>query len=339
MKNGRVIPTVFLLVLAGSGYPSSRTQKMKSFTYAARDMSGALKQGSVEAADRAEAIGLLKAQGLAAVSLTEDAAPRKPGSNIRFAVYSGASAVALILAGDAAWRRVPEKWAGKAEAIAEGRVPERPKPKTVPHAETKPADTPSVSFETGSGTGGEPGDTTRPERPDPVPPAGCTTPLPEPPADGQSVETAPALPVGRPQTGYSSGTERVINMIVNAQLGSPPPPLLQLPPGEDIEEILGRDILLFDDDDDKMRQEKENVAYAKQLLKEHLGQGGTTETFLRHYHGQLTQAFDEWREAQKKATLLLKSGDEKAASEFIEMQNLNFSARGIRPIMPPPVKK
>ena len=301
----------------------------------ARDASGALKGGGLEAANRAEALEALKSEGLSPVSLAEGPAPRGPGRRGRFtAICLGSAALALLFAGYAAWRHPLRKEEPGAVATVKAGDPARPKTQPPPYEETEPARAPQESLET---PGGAPAKTARPDKGAPAPVA-KRAPLPGPPSGGQAAEPLPDVPDSWP-TGYSSGADRVINMIVNAQLGNPPPPLLQLPPGEDVAKALSRDILLFDDDDEKTRQEKENVAHAKQLLREYLGQGGTPETFLRHYHGQLVQAFDEWREAQKTTTLLLSSGEEKAAGEFIEAKNRDFLGRGIRPVMLPPAKK
>ena len=81
-----------------------------------------------------------------------------------------------------------------------------------------------------------------------------------------------------------------------------------------------------------MIEGKANVAYAKQLLKEYIKEGGTPEDFLTYYHSELTAAFNEWRTAQKYAGDLVRAGDDAGAVRYIEEQNKNLAAKGIRPI-------
>jgi hypothetical protein len=138
-----------------------------------------------------------------------------------------------------------------------------------------------------------------------------------------------------PPSGYSSATERLLNMVVNATLGHPPPPLLSLPPGEDIAKILASDVLVYDGDDEKTVAAKINVAQAKRYLKEYLDEGGTTDGFLKYYHDELKQVFEEWRTAQKYAMDLIKAGDDANALLYVEEQNKDFAKRGIKPIVIP----
>lgn len=144
---------------------------------------------------------------------------------------------------------------------------------------------------------------------------------------------------GRPphrDSGYSSMTERYINMVINTKLGMKPLPLFALPKGEDISKILNADIMVYDTDTEKQLEQKANVAKAKELLKEYLAQGGTAEQFLEHYHGILEQAAAERNAFQKQMIDLAKQGNLDAAYLYMDEANKTLSAKGYLLLKPTP---
>jgi hypothetical protein len=153
----------------------------------------------------------------------------------------------------------------------------------------------------------------------------------------QIIELYPGCSTNNDQTGYSSGSERLINMIINTRMGFVPPPLLNFPAKEtNIINILEKNIIVYDTDDEKTLQQKENVAFAKQLLKEYIATGGNSKDFLAFYHEQLMTAFEERSAAQKQFSDMLKAGDENGAIEFFEEKNKVLSEKGIVPLIVPP---
>ncbi len=309
---------------------------MKAYSYAAKDQTGATTKGVIQAADRGAALAALKAKGLMPVSVTEGGQiPREVALPTWFSTRTLALVGLVIVLGVG----VVFTWGQRHKCIPRTSESNEKQPKPQETNEYRIAVTESLKKKE-----------TKPIAPT-IPQALKTddkgleaVPLVEevpPPAQlpmRRVVETIPGISTNPPNTGYSSGTERLINMIVNTQLGAPPPPLPMLPPGENenIGKILESNILVFDDDDERTQQEKENVAYAKQLLKAYLAEGGTTETFLKYYHDELTKAFEEWRDAQKKMMALVKAGDAEVVAEYIEAQNKDFEERGIRQITLPP---
>jgi hypothetical protein len=149
------------------------------------------------------------------------------------------------------------------------------------------------------------------------------------------VEAEPAAPV-RPRQSFTSGSEQVIATVMNTRLGRRPPPLFNLPMAEDIGKVLDRDIVLYDDDDERAVEAKANVAHAKQLLKEYIRDGGRPEDFLRHYHGILQEAYEEWNTAQRHVLALLLEGRQGEAELYAEDQTRTFAERGIQPVNIPP---
>jgi len=311
---------------------------MNAYSYTAKDQTGATTKGVIQAADRGAALAVLKAKGLVPVKVEETSAMPVVGRHplpTHALVYA---AIAVLVLAGGMWLALsyrteqPPVKKPLAAASAEGRASPRavatPVALTVPTTPVAPAPPPPP-----------PADEQSVSAPVPeVPTPAAAIARARPKREIRLVETIPGISTNPPNTGYSSGTERLINMIVNTQLGAPPPPLPMLPPGENenIGKILESNILVFDDDDERTQQEKENVAYAKQLLKAYLAEGGTTETFLKYYHDELTKAFEEWRDAQKKMMDLVKAGEAEVAAEYIEAQNKDFEERGIRQIKLPP---
>jgi hypothetical protein len=311
---------------------------MNAYSYTAKDQTGATTKGVMQAADRGAALAVLKAKGLVPVKVEETSAMPVVGRHslpTRALVY--AAIAVLVLAGGMwlALSRRTEQQPPPAAVPAEGRA--SPRAVATPATPTAPV-TPAV----------------------PVTPVAPAPPIP-PPADEQSVpapapdvpapaaaiaraqperkirliEAIPAMSTNPPNTGYSSGTEKIINMIVNTRPGSAPPPLLNLPKRENIAEILNRDIIVFDDDSEKTIVEKENVAYAKDLLKKHIADGGNTEDFLAYYHKMLSDAFNERQASQKYTMDLIRAGDKEGAEEYMTEKNKELEAKGIMPIHVP----
>lgn len=132
---------------------------------------------------------------------------------------------------------------------------------------------------------------------------------------------------------FTTASEQLINMMVNTKLGNPPPPLPHLPVSESINDILIRDIVVYDNDSPETIQEKENVAIAKQAIKEYIAQGGTPESFLTYFHDEHTKAYNEWKEVQQQTTMLTREGKLEEARRYADEKNTDFTARGIRNVL------
>ena len=302
---------------------------MKNYNYTAKDGMGALRKGSLKAVDRSEALNGLKSQGLVPVSVTEGSLPKATlHVDVRFwGVMLASTALALAVG---AFFLTQKRKAEPVKRTQDVNITPSVRPVAVPYqAAEKPVGRVSLPARAQQ---------EKPPAAEPVrqsqsavnqPPAGETQPQQR--AEEASLEPTPKMP----PPPYSSATERVLNMIVNTRLGYPPPPLPILPLTVNINEILARDIYLYDDDSPETAARKENVANAKLILKDHLAQGGTPEDFLRHYRKQLLDAYDEWREAQQQALSLLKSGDVKTATLYVEQQNKKFSEKGSRTLVLP----
>ncbi len=299
---------------------------MKNFNYTARDKTGSTKRGSLKAADRNAAMHELSAQGMVPLSITEAEFKATPGLPHLKPLGIGAAIIVALAAFYIVFILLPKNSGSDSKKAKKTRVEQVTKKQPVKSV-TKTATNTVVTVEK-----------TSTEKAPVLAPSLTTNESVNPKL--QVIELYPGGTTNPPLTGYSSNTERLINMIVNTRPGMPPPPLFNLPPGEtNIVSILDSNILLYDSDDEKTAQQKANVAYAKQLLKEYLKEGGDTKNFLKFYHEQLTESFKERIAAQKRFIDLLKTGDEKAATEFYETQNKAFSEKGIYPLTLPPKMK
>jgi len=308
---------------------------MKTFTYTARDSSGALQRGALGAVDRSAALDAIRRKGLTPVSVIEsgvgrDASPRRPSP--RALAY--ASAVLVVLAAGGVWRA----FSRRDGRLGEASLPEAAERRLPPAAPVRPpvSDSSDLSDPPPAALGDA-------HPPVPAAPAPAVTPAPVAPQrkpGGQSerkvmrIDAMLDLATNTP-SGYSSGTEKVINMIVNARPGGMPPPLLKLPRGENIADILSRDILVYDEDSEKTVAEKENVAYAKELLKEYINDGGNADDFLEYYHKTLSDAFNERQASQKFTMDLMRAGDKEGAEKYLAEKNKELEAKGIMPIRLP----
>lgn len=134
---------------------------------------------------------------------------------------------------------------------------------------------------------------------------------------------------------FTTSTERIISGFANTKRGYAPPPLLNLPMGENLMEILERDIVIYDDDDEKIQKAKENCAALKEELKKYIAEGGTAENFLSWYHNELTKDFNTWKESQMYIVELMKQGMVMEAYEYMAKANEALEKAGIRTVTIP----
>ena len=134
---------------------------------------------------------------------------------------------------------------------------------------------------------------------------------------------------------FATSTERIISGFANTKRGYAPPPLLNLPMGENLMEILERDIVIYDDDDEKIQKAKENCAALKEELKMYIAEGGTAENFLSWYHNELTKDFNTWKESQMYIVELMKQGMVMEADEYMAKANEALEKAGIRTVTIP----
>jgi len=304
---------------------------MRDFNYTARDKSGAIKSGSVKATDRNAAMQELKAQGMVPLSVTEGMT--KSSSSLSFKpFYVIATVVALLVIGLAVKFFILDK------SQTKGSVTRQVKTAKVSTREKKVTQKNGAKEESLIPTN----DVAR---------ARTATVI----ADNPLVEKKPANTMirhqpstnrvirfggdntNRPFTGFTSRIDYAINQLASTQMGMPPPPLIFIPPGEDVKAALERSILVFDTDTEATIEKKAAIAQAKQAMKDYIAQGGDPNEFTKFYHKQLLEASDEHRISQKTAMDLWKAGDKEGAALYIEEQNKKFAEKGYVPISIPAI--
>lgn len=316
---------------------------MKSYDYQARDAAGAIKTGLVNSESRAVAVQKLKDQGLVPISVTEQrgaiASPSKWFQG--FPIKLLASILVLLVGGYAIYAYIAFKKKHTPTDNTANRtlqIPKQPVAKNAdeaPKATAKPQselkESPELELESLTPQPNEAN--LRPLKTEAKPQG---LPLPKRIVSDLRPGKTNSLP-----SGLSSGTERVLNTLISSPLGGPPPPLLRLPPGEaeNLLDVLNRDIIVFDSDDPETVAKKENLAAAKQILKDFIKDGGKAEDFMAHYHAILVKASQERNDLQKEFRKLIQAGKLDEAEKFFNEANASLAEEGYLPLRLPPQPK
>ena len=300
---------------------------MKNFNYTARDRAGATKRGSLKAVDRNAALHELAAQGMVALLVTESSGVEKKSwvFSPRMLFIGGL----LLVVCFAFWQLCFNKTVPQTEQQITVKSKSDKKPSNVKVGTKKnigivqPKAEGAIDIE-------KKGDSITVKSMPPV----STNPL-APILDEKNAPVADLLATNKPQRYFSSGTEQIISGFANTKPGNPPPPLLNLPMGENVMEILKRDIVVYNEDNDHAVEIKENTARMKQALRDYIKEGGTPETFLAYYHNELAKDYNEWKSAQQHIVRLLQDGDMIGADSYAIEQNTKFKDRGIKSVVLP----
>jgi hypothetical protein len=302
---------------------------MRNFNYTARDKSGAMKSGSVQAAARTEALHELTAQGLVPLSVTEGMA--KPSSSLSIKpAYAIVTIIVLLAIGFAVKFFLldkPQTKTSVTKQVKTTKVSTREKnaaqkkvtnevvvvaPDNVAHV------TPQFIIAD---------DALAEKKP-------AKTMIRPPPTTNRVIRFGGAW-TNQPPTGFTSRIDYAINQLASTQMGMPPPPLIFIPPGEDVKAALERSILVYDTDTDATIEKKAAIAQAKQAMKDFIAQGGNPNEFTNFYHKQLLEAAEERQGSQKMAMDLFRAGEKEAAALYIDEQNKKFAEKGYVPISIP----
>jgi len=311
---------------------------MKTFGYTYRDKTGALKNGSLQAPDRIDALRQIKERGCIPVAITEGkstvAGKRTPWNN---AARVAAAAGVLLIVALAVWlttrqetgpRRLPAPvLAPKSVApipLAAGPEPAVPPPAYAavhPELAVQPDVAPPPTAGVAPGT------------PQP-PPAAAKKPF-ETPAPETVVEpTKPTRP-----SAYNTTTEALLSMAMSVPPGAMIPPMPITPGLEaDFAKSLTNDIVVFDDDDERMIEHKKKVALAKLALLEQVNQGRSVSEVLKEYQESTNERAAARSDAQRELAELLKNGKPDRAEAYLEEVNKAFTELGIEPIVMPRTK-
>ena len=299
---------------------------MKHFVYTAKDASGVLKRGDLEAPDRTTALESLKTKGWMPVSLTEGHAPLEKKRWLMplavAAFFVGVGCVVFWMT----WSKILPEEKPTMTANVIQRTPEEKETQKAKEAQVEP-ELANAEQETLP----EPIEVLLP----PVQPKPQARPLAQTERPVRVLTPAESTNPP-PRRAFSTGTEQLISWVANTRLGDPVPPLPMLPFGEDIEKILDTDIAVYDDDDEKNIQAKVNVAKMKQAMKVFIKEGGDPHDFLASYREELDVVYKERVTEQKELMRLYREEGAEQAQTFANTRNKELEARGIRPLALPP---
>jgi len=306
---------------------------MKSFNYKARDKSGGMKNGNLQAIDRNAVLHELIVQGLVPLSVSEGQASKNVGDqpvNFKYLIYA---IIALVFGGGIIVSK--KMWLDNGERHA----PKKNIKKNIVHV--VPPQTGIKKSTQGSVTSVDNHEslkklTTNSFVHAPEAKLGYET--------NRRIVVASILPDGSvtnvpPRAAFDSPAERALSVIVNTQPGMPIPPLMVMPTGQEFIDALNKAIVVYEDESEGTIEKKANVARAKEALKEYLEQGGKPEDFLLFYRKELHNQFNERRLANIEINRLVKEQGEAAALTYAEEMNKAFEERGIKKLQVPLTKK
>jgi hypothetical protein len=309
---------------------------MRSFVYTARDASGALKRGGLEAADRGAALAVLKARGLTPVSVTEGNAPRGVALPPWFSVRAaGLAAVALALAAgyfvsrDRSKKTVKPAPAPKEEQ-AVTREPESIQPeKTAVEVPAPQLPSEPVAVEPPPARPGLPVS----ERPRPA----------DTPAVREQPKAARVIVPGirrntdtnapNPYATFRTRTERALSQILSAKPGEV---IVDVGPGphfeRDFAEALKNKIEIYPTDSEEMAAHKEDVAWAKEELRKMVQEGASPQEVIARFREEHNAVAAFRSDLQRKLLQLKREGKMKEAEAFVKEANDMLAPYKTRPL-------
>ena len=307
---------------------------MKTFCYTSRDHSGALKKGTLQAIDRADALRQIKSMDCVPVSVTESSGVAS-GAHVswnptwnRRAVWLATAAV-LLIAALVVWRSVAKRHEPPAAALGtppQSVRPSQPANQAVKSARAVPKPKPAVSAaET---------------PPQDVPQTAEAAEMLPTPASGvspavQAEALKPPQPP-KPPNPYKTQTEQVLAMALSVPPGASIPPLPLSPNlNADFAKSLTNKIAIYDEDDDRTINTKENVAVAKGQLLELVKNGQNVSDVLKELQDKTNERAELRSQAKRKLADLYKNGSPEEAQAYLETVNKTFKEQGIEPISPP----
>jgi hypothetical protein len=314
---------------------------MKTFGYTYRDKEGALKSGSLQARDRADALRQIKDMGYIPIAVTEGKAPVAGArtswnpATWRPAVWVGAAAGVVLVAALSAWLMASKKPAKRsAPATTTAETPRRGARSALPASQTAkavPLAAPKPVLAT-----------------DPV----AVTPLQinrdatvqpnsavvskKSPSQVSASEPGEEEQTPKRSSPYKSKTEQLLAMAMSVPPGAAMPPLpITRELDSDFADSLTNVIVIYDDDDDRTAAIKEDVAVSKNELLELVMQGRSVAEVLKEYQNTTNERAAIRNEAQRELADLLKSGKPEEAKAYLDQINKAFTDLGIEPIAMP----
>lgn len=302
-----------------------------TFTYVYRDSSGARKSAVLEANSRNDAFALLKAQGIAPMSLQEggtltaaNGARASDGrKKLPIIVIGG-----LVCLGGLVWLL----WPHTQNVPADGEV--KHKDKVVKQPAQKPGQKPQA-------TNAEPAKVE-------------TKVVAEKPVQEKLTNRVEKLPDGReirinekgekvlcvnpvdpnapvPEPIFKHEVESALAMYVKPAVEMPPPPKDYT--DEEVRQALAEPVVIdMDKDDEDLIYQKKTVQAFKDELKQFLDEGGTFAAYLRQLQKRQESEAMQMRESRKMIEKYLDENKPAEAKELFDALNKHLGEKGIPPI-------
>jgi hypothetical protein len=309
---------------------------MTTFTYQYWDEKGAVRSGTLRAADRTEALRQIQTAGRSVISLTEGHAVKPGWFRPHFPSWGKPALVlmsfVLLLFFSADWIvgmfRKPDTGNPARHTATGTQAPARlPVPlKTPPRdakTETVPGDaTPHASIQ-------PPVANTAARKTSPASAPSAKTPGFRPPPSEADAEPLPP-------NAFKNQSDALLAMAMSVPPGMEVPPL---PIPDNLDETflhsLTNDIVIYPEDDARTVELKKTVADAKQQIREMVNEGRSVAEILSEYRRQMKEQAALRREALKELHALYRSGAVNEAKTFHDQVNEAFSKTGIPPIEMP----
>lgn len=135
---------------------------------------------------------------------------------------------------------------------------------------------------------------------------------------------------------FRTALEQVMGWVFTTELGDMPPPLPPIPDYDlvHLEEILNQKTTIYETDTDKQANEKDTVDCVKKELKKFIDKGGAPEDFLKYYHDELNNAYQERSMAQQQVMKIMQE-DPAVAMEYMKEVNESLAGKGIKGVVLP----
>jgi hypothetical protein len=288
---------------------------MADYVVTIRTKDGSLAERDYAANDRAELFQKLAADGVTAVRVSEGVAGKKPRKAAKKAGAPSkgcgllAAAIVVLVAGIAAWFMWPEETKRDVAEAAERKVEMTPAER-VSHErkkERKSSETPKSVEEAMVNLRGR-------EKP-----------------EIKLRKLSPEEWLRITNRVFKTGTEQLMSIVFSTEVGEMPMPI---PPiGEEdrknIVSILLSKNEVKDTDSERVKECKENVAYAKKEMIAYIKEGGDPDGFLQYYFQELKSAFELRNEAISQITEVWSENPE-LGRQFLEKVNEKFTNEGIK---------
>lgn len=318
---------------------------MKTFTYTVRNQTGALQNGTIQAASRSEALARLRALGVVTVSIAEGTGainkvmPQTLVANKSYAlimtrrvgVLAGVAVIGLILVAVSAFMRGSsvKPAAVKPMTVVTNQI--------VSVTNTVVHPTPFAKLVTTEPT------TQGVKKVWQKKAQALTFPPPRPGVKTHVVTRKGVFEVT--SDGTTNQLERINPLFDNPfenMLGSIVTPggffipaVINRMSEQEIMEILKRPITIFSDDSEEVQAKKEAVAALKAAMVEYIDKGGSYQTYIAEMQNVVREERTLTTEGRRGVMTLLLSGNVEGAKEYYKTANEALQAKGLPPMKIP----